>query len=158
MNQRLSYWVSAAEIGSALAVVVTLAILIYSIRENTNLTRVSIYADHMASFNEQTRDVYRDPSLIPIIESWLAEDVSSLEFTDRKRLEYTIQYMFRTYETAYLAFDAGFYGEVEWERMERQACWQFDRATAAGFLEMLQQITTVPFYQHLSAACPEAAE
>ena len=157
-QQKLSYWVSAAEILSALAVVITLVVLIYDVRENTSITRIVMYADLIESFNEGSRIVSQDPEGLALIEAWISEDVLSLELIDRKRLEQMVQPLFRNYEIAFLAHDAGFYGEAEWERMQRQACMHFNRAESANFMEMVEAILTRPFFQFLSSTCSEPSE
>ena len=147
MNQKLSDWASIAEIVSGLAVVVTLVILIIGIRENTNITRMSMYADQMAVFNDLTRDAYRDEQLTAILDAFLMEDLSTLELMDIKRLENAVWYVFRNYESAYIAHEAGYYGEDEWERMERHACLNFERAITANFEASLENLLTRSFFQ-----------
>ena len=132
-----------------------LVILIIGVRENTNVTRTSMYADHMTSLNEHSRDVYRDSELTAIVEYWVANDASSLDIIEFKRLDLMIQYLFRVYETAYLAHDAGIYGEDEWERMQRNACVQFNRARMQDerILNTLEVILTNRFFLFLSESC-----
>lgn len=61
MKLRLSDWANIAEIGSGLAVLVTLVLLFLGILENTQVTRV--YNDVVDSINELSKDMYRDPQL-----------------------------------------------------------------------------------------------
>ena len=153
MKLKLSDWASIAEILSGIAVVVTLVFLIRGVQENSNITRAAMYADHISSFNEQSRDFYSDPDLARIFAAWLAEDVSSLDESDIQRLDQVAAYIFRTYETAFLAHEAGIYGEQEWERMERASCANYDRAKAAGFIPVLEALMTQLFLDFLRDNC-----
>ena len=81
----------------------TLVILIIGIRENTKITRMSMYADQMAVSNDLTRDAYQDEQSTAILDAFLMEDLSTLELMDIKRLENAMWYVFRNYESAYIA-------------------------------------------------------
>ena len=154
MQPKLSHWANIAEILSGIAVVVTLIFLIRGVNENSEITRAAMYANHVGAFNEQSRDFYSDPELARIFSAWLAEDVSSLDESDMQRLDQIAAYIFRTYETAFLAYEAGIYGEVEWERMERASCANYGRAKAAGFTPLLEALMTRPFLEFLNDNCP----
>ena len=52
MKRQLSSWASGAEIISSIAVVVTLVFLVIGIRENTAITRASVYATSIEGIND----------------------------------------------------------------------------------------------------------
>ena len=52
MNPKLSDWASVAEIASGLVVVVTLLVLIISIRENTDMIRATTYSQSINALNQ----------------------------------------------------------------------------------------------------------
>lgn len=155
MKLSLSDWASIAEVVSGVAVVVTLIFLILGIRENSEITRASMYAEHLRSFDQLSSDIYRDPELTRIYEAWLVADLSNLDPLDLQRLEQMQINMFRTYERAYLAQTAGFYGADESERMQRLTCINYVRAIVTGTSELLDVLMTNGFRNHMSTTCPE---
>jgi len=101
---KLSDWASLAEVCSGVGVVITLIFLILGIRDNTDITRVSVYTDLVESISEWERDIYRDPELARLSGAFFGGQTSSLNELDQRRLRNMVQNLFRTYERAFVNF------------------------------------------------------
>jgi len=63
MNQKLSDWASMAEIASAIAVVVTLVLVLVELRENTEAVRAAARQSIAARIEDRTMGVAADSRL-----------------------------------------------------------------------------------------------
>lgn len=122
MKLRLSEWASVAEIVSGIAVLVTLVILISSVRENTETIRTSSYAANIDSIMELETEIISDPDLSRIYYLMKEGDYDQLEGADLYRAVFIESLHFRTYEKAYFMRQRGLLGSAEWERFRRSLC------------------------------------
>ena len=122
MNQKLSDWASIAEIVSSIAVLVTLIVLVVSVRENTETIRTTSYAGNVDSLLEMEAAVISDPELSRIYYLWVNGDTEQLERADLYRLVIMQTGMFRIYEKAYFMNQRQLLGVEEWERFENSLC------------------------------------
>jgi hypothetical protein len=158
MNQKLSDWASVAEIISGIAVVVTLLMLFLGIRENSEITRASMYADVIVGLNDTTRDIYRYPELNRLWWRFTeGENLADLNVEEQFRLEQMVRALFRDFDRAFIAVQGGIIGSTEWQRFERPICFLGGRARGIGF-NVLEAELRADFKDAISAACEDLAD
>ena len=159
MNQKLSDWASMAEVVSGVAVVVTLLLLFFSIRDNNQLTRTSMYSNVIEGVNELDRDIYRDPELSELWGRLLSgRNVSDLTERERARLQLMLLVQFRNYDKAFIAFQSGIIGNEEWARFKGPMCDFLDYARDIGVDVLKRNNLRADFLEMLSMTCRGPAE
>ena len=158
MNQKLSDRASIAEIVSGIGVIVTLIVLVFGIRENTAITRASMYSDMITSFNEQMRPTYADPAFSRLYDSYYRQATAELDAVDQRRLQILVGAGLKFYESAYFAREYGVVGDAEWRRHQAAICVQRERAEAAGVYVTQTIALTEEFREFMTTLCtaPEA--
>ena len=151
MNRKLADWASIAEIVSGLAVVVTLVVLIAEIRDNTQVMRVSAYADSVDSINEFGALVSRDADSARIWDAYVTGNTDDRDRIDLRRLQSWAYIQFRNYEKAYFSEQSGLLGGEEWERFDRTICDFFARAQSAGL--NIEEPLTLEFLGYVTNSC-----
>lgn len=149
MNRKLSDWASIAEIVSGVAVLVTLVFLVVGIRENTAITRASMFDSSMNSVTEFRSLVISDPELADLWDTFRLDDqeFEALERTDRTRLRQMVMMVFEAYQRAYYARSYGVLGESEWSRFEMQMCLQYERAKPVEEIFSAMDIVLAPEFR-----------
>lgn len=71
MSQRLSNWASVAEIRASIAVLITLALLIHDVRENTKTTRAATYASTLDSLNEFQGIIFTNENALRVWDAYI---------------------------------------------------------------------------------------
>lgn len=127
MNQKLRDWASVAEIASGIAVVVTLVVLIFGIRENTDVMRASMYSESINSLNQWRDSIFQSREAAGIWEAFRTGEVDQLDALDMTRLVQTVSTIFGIYEHSYFSWERALIGDSEWERFETQICFQYER-------------------------------
>jgi hypothetical protein len=154
MKLKLSDWASLAEITSATAVVVTLIVLIVSIRENTDLTRATVYESNINSLMGWRTEIVRDREIAELLGAYESSDIVSLDEIDRTRVTQLVANIFNVYEKAYFAREYDVIGTAEWSRFERIACVHYTRTSAIPSLfRTIEAVMTDEFMSFLEAAC-----
>ena len=153
MNQKLSDWASIAEIFSSIAVVVTLVLLLLGIKENTEVTRASSFAESIDSINRGEEIILADPDLRRIYEAYLRRATSDLPDADLRALVLIIASIARRYDMALSMNRYGLMGENEWTRFSVMICDHYDRATLAGFEGVYLNLPTDAFRDFVSEQC-----
>jgi hypothetical protein len=153
---KLQNWASIAEIGSGVAVVLTLIVLIAGIRENNALIRATMYTDRIESVNAFSLAVAQDPDLGRMWQAYVDGTTQELPEQDMPRLVNLLQTLLRTYETAWFAREAGFIGDAEWTRFDGSICTGYRRSQATGF--DFDIVLTVPFREYVVEKCLERPE
>ena len=148
-DQKLSNWASIAEIGSSLAVVVTLIFLIVGLQDNTNVTRASVYASSIDSLNDFESTILADPELSRIHLAYLRSDTVGLSPEETDRLTFIMAILFRIYEKAYYSERYDLIGEEEWGRFERMICINYARAETAGTAQTIRNLMTEEFMRYI---------
>jgi hypothetical protein len=158
MSLKLSDWADIAGIVSGIAVVVTLVFLVIGIRENTAVTRASMYersADRLIDFRNQT---INDPELGRLFQAYVDSRPEGVEGIDRFRLRQLVLNQFQTYEQAYFARQYGVLGDAEWRRFERQICEAYPRAQVfPDFFQILGFVMTEEFMAFAKQSCETPA-
>ena len=158
MNQKLSDWASIAEIVAGVAVIVTLVVLILGVRENTDVTRASVYANTIDSINELESNVLSDPELSRLWRAFITirRDVDQITESDADRIVIMITILFRNYEKAYYTRQYGLLGEAEWARFERAICMNFERMQVLGRgFGGLEASVTDDFHAYILDTCAD---
>jgi hypothetical protein len=153
---KLEKWGVIAEIVSGVAVVITLVVLIVGVRENTAITRVSVYGDLLDAIGEIDRLTIADPELDRLISTLFEGSTETLTESQRRRVRTYLNALFKNYERAYFSREYGVIGDAEWERFERVICGNFRRgkqvgadfARDGGFL-------TSPFREYIATSCAD---
>jgi len=129
MNEKLQRWSLIAEIVGGLAVVVTLIVLIIEVRENSELTRTSAYQQEIQNFNDWRNNIIASPDQVRVFGSWARrEEIPNQQTDDGMLLTLILQNLFTSYESGFYSRDAGILGESEWDRVQRNICYEYQRA------------------------------
>ena len=151
---KLKQWASVAEIASAIAVVVTLVILIMEIRESNEVARADAYSELVRDLNSQAIAVAQDDRLNRIWQLYHSGEAATLSDEDSARLAVLLRTTFRTYETAYYRMLYGTLGEAEWARFEEGSCYHRERQTEQLWdLAVISSVTS-EFGVYLNDLCP----
>ena len=154
---KLTEWGVIAEIVSGVAVLVTLVVLIVGIRENTALTRVSVYGDLLDAIGELDRLAIADPELDRSISAVIEGSAETLTEAQRRTVGTYLSALFKNYERAYFSREYDVIGDAEWERFERVICSNLRRAKQVG-LDLLGGgggFLTSPFREYMETSCAD---
>ena len=119
---KLKEWALAAEVFSALAVFVTLIVLLLEVRAGNELTRVASFQDVLLDYNHQRYEMLDNPELVKLVmesNSGVYPEWGTLE-AYQLRLIFTND--FNTFDIAFSSYNAGILGEPEWARIRRPVC------------------------------------
>ena len=156
MSLKLSDWADIAQIVSGIAVVITLVFVIFEIRENTAITRASVFersADRLIELRNQTLN---DPEIAQLFQAYVEGNTEGITGVDAIRLRQFVLNMFQTYEQAYFAEQHGLLGPAEWRRFERQICLSYPRAqSSADISRTLPGVMTEEFMAFMAETCRE---
>ena len=111
-----------AEIAAGAGVLVSLVVLIFGVRENTEMVRMSAYSDLVSDVNLLIGDMYRDAELNRIWYGIYQGNTESFSEIDVDRATVIINSQFRNYEKAYFGNEYGVMDAGEWDRFERAIC------------------------------------
>lgn len=128
---KLDTSVKIAEIISAVAVIVTLIILVYEVRNNTESNRALVYGQEMDRLNSIRFAELNNPELTELNLLFRSGDLSKLSETQQQRLRRFLGAQWSIYESAFFQYQVGHFGEVEWSRYDDSICRQYARAKAA---------------------------
>jgi len=148
---KLSDWSSIAEIASGLAVVVTLVLLLIGIRDNTEVTRASMYFALIDSINEADRAIWSDAELSRIFMASIRGQTDDLTELDVDRLRQILVTSLRNMEKGYFARDL--IGEAEWERFRKSTCRAHDRGISIGLSAIELDVLTEEYRDFISQTC-----
>lgn len=151
MKLKLSEWASVAEIVSGIAVVVTLIVLVFEIRDNTQVLRASAYAASLDGINDFGAMISKDAESARIWRAYVTETTGDLDEIDLSRLNDWVYILFRNYEKAYFSEQAGLIGDEEWARFDRNICGMFELARSAGL--NIDTPLTSEFFQYVTSSC-----
>jgi len=159
LSNKLSHWASIAEILSGLAVVITLLLLVVGIRENTEITRASVYGSSIDSMNDFRTRIVDDRDVARLWSAYQLGELDDLDQPDQARLAQLIIMLFGIYEKAYYAREYDVIGLSEWSRFEFQICRQYDRVRASSFLNRNLEVgMTEQFLTYISMSCAQGQE
>jgi hypothetical protein len=129
-NKQLQKWALAAEIISAVAIIVTLGFLTFEMRENTNAIQAQTYQELQSELNAY-RAMYADPEVLKAFlkaqEELRSNGIDQLSKDAYYQLFTDSTILWGIYESAYFANERGVLGDREWRRFESAMCRQLDR-------------------------------
>jgi hypothetical protein len=152
MNLKLSEWASIADIMSAMAVVITLIVLIAGIRDNTEVVRASMYSDLADQINEGSRMLVVNDQLFGLYLAGITGRTDNLNPAQKERLFLAIQQALQIVDTAYTMFSYGLLSENEWSRFQGDLCFGYDIALKLRGDRAKRQYSD-RFGEYLEAAC-----
>jgi len=154
MNQKLSDWASIAEIISGVAVVVTLIFLVIGIRENTAVTRASMYQNSIGQIVDFRYRVLEDREVARLFRAFMDGEQLEIDDIDSTRQNQLILNVFQIYEQAYFANESGLLGTAEWRRFERLICQFSSRIrTSQDWLRSVEALMTEEFIGFIEESC-----
>jgi hypothetical protein len=143
----------SAEVASVVAIIITLAILIVEVRDNTAATRASSYEELLGDVNDFVMTIATDPELTHIYQKWQNEAVGDLTDDEKYRLVLILKTGFRNYEKAYFATQYGTLGVAEAGRFDRVACGYSSRLVAVGLYQEVIRILTPEYVAYVEHLC-----
>ena len=122
---KLVRWVQIGELLSSVAVLITLIIFIFEIRDNTSAIRADSYGQGIDRINQWRAEVTGNAELAGILNSYTERDTSKLNSIELTQLRLHIGSLWSIFESAYYASRYSTLGASEWERFENQICNQY---------------------------------
>ena len=120
-KDKLRNWALVAEVVSGIAVIVTLAILVFEMRNNTSATQAQTYQLLMQEMNNYRR-LFTQPDLAAVVLKYRHHGWENLDPVEQRQFYSTATIRWGFYESAYYANKRGVLGEPEWQRFERAFC------------------------------------
>jgi len=136
MNQQLSDWASIAEIAASIAVVITLLLVVSSMRANTNALQANTYQELMRDIN--------------MTEKGIAELFATGQTDQLQRFGYLTNQLWGIYEAAFFARERGVLGDNEWIRFERMICLEREDGDKYGYWDVERFGLNVPLRDTLT--------
>ena len=149
---KLKNWALIAEVGSALAVVVTLAILVVGVRDNTRSTQAATYQALMTDINRADFALLEDPSLFANL---FAVDALTFD-AEQAQVALMTRILSRSMEAAYFSHRNGSLDDSQWERFHRNICG-IRALQGPEVWETIEGILTEEFASHLDENCPASS-
>lgn len=125
-SDRLQKWALIAEIASAIVIVLTLVLLLFEIRNNTNTLQAQMYQSLTSELNDNRRR-FSEPDMALLVEKINLGEFENLKPRERIQLFYLNQAKWALYESAFYSSRRGTLGEAEWSRFELQVCEHLER-------------------------------
>lgn len=120
-NIRLSTWASAAEIVSAIAVVISLIYVGFQVSQNTAAVQATTYKEITATYGELQLVIIENEQFAGILVR--AEERAPLTPTEMYRLETWMWFHMGNWEQAYLANEQGILDSDVWLGWDRYYKW-----------------------------------
>ena len=155
MKFRLSDWASLAEIIASVAVVITLILLMFDVRENTEVVRANSYDDLLSDINDQSFVVVQDERLLGIWQRYNEGKIDELTQAEHFTLITLLRATFRTFEKAFFAYQYGTVGATEYARFDAQTCNHFDMIGQRSWGD-INSVLTEDFRSHVEDLCAGA--
>jgi len=124
---KLKKWALIAEVSAALAVILTLVLLLLEVRSGNQLTRIVTLKDILLEYNQNRSLVIENRDITTSLFESRSSNFPALDTPEGFRLRLLLTNDLNAFNIAYLAFSAGILEEVEWERLKRAACGDVER-------------------------------
>jgi len=152
---KLEKWALLAEVISGVAILVTLVLLVFEVRVNTDVSRIAAYQAITRDFDEWRTLILTDPELLDMFAQLLEAGRWPDTSTDPEanaRLVLLLDNQFSGSERAYIAYRGGIIGEQEWTRINRATCSEFAEIPDS-LRELLLYRLTDDFVGYLQTEC-----
>ena len=123
-SDQLQKWALGAEIGGAVAVLITLGFLVFQMRENTNALQAQTYQALTQELNDW-RTHWSDTERLILAQKHGQEGWQNLTRVEQRQIRMRSLIQWSIYESAYYANQRGVLGEREWTRFDRAICRLF---------------------------------
>jgi hypothetical protein len=150
-----AFWADIGEIVSGFAVVVTLAILVYEIRKNTESNRAISYGQALDRLNHLRQLVIEQPALAKAIERYFGDEYRNIDGDERQLIGQYLASQWSTTETAYFYYHRKVFGQSEWRRFEQTIPIHYKFAVRAGAWKNLRNSLTGEFADYVENFCAE---
>ena len=155
-SMKLEKWALISEVAGSAAVVATLIVLIFEVRANTELSRVTAYAAVTRDFDEFRMFNSSEPDSLDTFLRFQEGSLPDVSEEPKEALRSTLVVLteFSQMERAYLAHQAGIFGENEWNRVHRSECaeWGLLRKSPQYYSRVAFRLTD-SYVHHLDATC-----
>lgn len=153
MKLKLSEWASIAEIAASIAVVVTLLLVVASMRENTNAIQANTYQNFMRDLNDWRASVRMTGG--PLTVRQVTEAIESGSTDAFAEIQLVFLQLWGIYEAAFFANERGVLGANEWARFERMICFERNSADTVRFWDERLEDTMLPLSEVLTPTFAE---
>lgn len=155
MNDKLQKWSLLAEIFGGIAVFITLIILVFEVRRNSEITETLAFQQQIQSLNEWRRSIGQDPDQRRVYAAYFrGENLPETGSEDRLILNFILVDLATNYESAYFSYRAGTLNESAWARIMRNACGFYESAVNhENQWDFIASRLTEDFTEHISADC-----
>ena len=160
-SDQLQKWALGAEIGGAVAVLITLGFLVFQMRENTNALQAQTYQALTQELNDW-RTHWSDTERLILAQKHGQEGWQNLTRVEQRQIRMRSLIQWSIYESAYYANQRGVLGEREWTRFDRAICRLFggrvlddqqdDLWEPEGFTPMTELLTP-DFVAYIESSC-----
>jgi len=152
---KLEKWSSIAEVIGSVAIAISLVILIIELRANTELTRITAYESVSKDFDDNRQFYLSNPEVFDLAyainSSGLAD--TDAESKDGLKAVFYLLNIFTGLERAYLAYQAGVFGEDEWDRIHRSECATWGQIQETEYESRVTFRLTSRYVSHLQSTC-----
>ena len=150
---QLTRWAQIAELVSSVAVLITLVILVFEIRNNSSAIRSEAYGNSIELVNQWRFETTSNPDLARLYRIYTQEDVSELNPDELLQLNFYLGGLWSIYESAYFARGYDTLGLSEWDRFEIQICEQYNFSTKQNVWEGTASRMTQDFRNYVVSFC-----
>jgi hypothetical protein len=144
---KLSEYAQIAEVVSGLAVVITVIVLVFEVRNNTAAVESATYDSLVSDMTAWRLAVVSNPSLIENIYSTQQLNSEGIEGVRIYERQYILMASFHIYERAYIQWQAGNLAGEGWERFERQICLDQGPGFKEGMGPRIKEAVIESFYE-----------
>ena len=154
---RFEKWGLIAESVGTIAIVASLIVLVFQVRENTEATRIATFDAVTRSFNDWRNFLVENPEVGELYYNYKRGVIPSVEQEGLKRsmLGGVLRNLFTNFDRAYLAYRSRLDSD-EWERIKRGLCSDRDELLGADDDELrrgIYSLLTSEFVAYMEAHC-----
>jgi hypothetical protein len=155
MELDTAFWADMGEIISGFAVVVTIGILIYEIRKNTDSNRSLSYSHTLDRFNNLRQLLLEQPALSKAIAKYFGDDFRSVDEEEQRLIAQYLAYHWSILEGAFFHHRRNVFGQSEWSRFEQTIPIHYKLAERAKVWQNLRRSLTDDFADYVEQFCAE---
>ena len=144
---KLSEYAQIAEVVSGIAVVITVLLLVFEVRNNTAAVESATYDALVSDMATWRMAIVSNPSLLENLYATRelnSEGIDGIRILER---QYMLMASFHIYERAYIQWRAGNIDGEAWERFERQICLNQGPGFKQGMGPFIKEASTESFYE-----------
>ncbi len=150
-------WALITESVGTIAIVASLIVLVFQIRENTEATRIASFDAVTQSFNDWRNFLVENPEVNELYHNYKSGVIPSAEQEGLRRsmLGAVLVNLFTDFDRAYLAYRSRLDSD-EWDRIRRGFCSDRDELLSADddeFRRSIYTLLTSEFVAYMEANC-----